>query len=48
MLAALLVAAVASAASDPNPASVQKQLRAADQALLDAIAPIAPRPISPT
>jgi hypothetical protein len=40
MLAALLVAvALASAASDPNPASVQKQLRADDQALLDAIAP---------
>jgi hypothetical protein len=40
MLAAFLViAALASAASDPNPASVQKQLRADDQALLDAIAP---------
>jgi hypothetical protein len=40
MLAALLVAAaLASAAFDPNPASVQKQLRADDQALLDAIAP---------
>jgi hypothetical protein len=40
MLSALLViAALQSAAADPNFASVQKQLRADDQALLDAIAP---------
>jgi hypothetical protein len=40
MLSALLVAAaLQSAAADPNLASVQQQLRAHDQALLDAIAP---------
>src|ERR1700733_4247644 len=40
MLPALLViAALQSAAADANPASVQNQLRTADQALLDAIAP---------
>ena len=40
MLPALLViAALQSAAADPNLASVQNQLRTADQALLDAIAP---------
>jgi hypothetical protein len=40
MLSALLViAALQSAAVDPNLASVQSQLRTADQALLDAIAP---------
>jgi Domain of unknown function (DUF4440) len=40
MLPALLViAALQSAAVDPNLASVQSQLRTADQALLDAIAP---------
>jgi hypothetical protein len=40
MLPALLViAALQTAAADPNLASVQNQLRTADQALLDAIAP---------
>jgi hypothetical protein len=40
MLSAFLViAALQSVAADPNLASVQKQLRADDQALLDAIAP---------
>jgi hypothetical protein len=40
MLSALLViAALQSTPADPNLASVQKQLRANDQALLDAIAP---------
>jgi hypothetical protein len=40
MLPALLViAALQTAAADPNPASVQSQLRTADQTLLDAIAP---------
>jgi hypothetical protein len=40
MLCSLLViVALQSAAADPNPASLQKQLRADDQALLDAIAP---------
>jgi ketosteroid isomerase-like protein len=40
MLSSLLViAALQSAALDPNSASVQKQLRERDQALLDAIAP---------
>jgi hypothetical protein len=40
MLSALLVtAALQSASADPNLASAQKQLRADDQALLDAIAP---------
>lgn len=35
----LVIAALQSAALDPNPASVQSQLRERDQALLDAIAP---------
>ena len=39
LYAFLVAAALHSAAADPNLASVQKQLRADDQALLDAIAP---------
>ena len=37
--ALLVIAALQSASADPNPAAVQKRLRADDQALLDAIAP---------
>ena len=39
LCAFLVIAALASASADPNLVSVQKQLRADDQALLDAIAP---------
>lgn len=39
LFALLAIAAIQSAATDPDQASVQKQLRANDQALLDAIAP---------
>ncbi|MEO7205211.1 MAG: DUF4440 domain-containing protein [Steroidobacteraceae bacterium] len=39
LCAFLVIAALQSASADPNLASVEKQLRADDQALLDAIAP---------